>query len=208
MVLRLVDRCLVLMAAAVLTLMPAPAAFTAEDDANSASAAPTAADFELTDHNGRTVRLSDYHGRIVVLEWFNEECPYVQRHHKQDRNTMVTLADRYAEHDVVWLAVNSTSHATVESNAKIAAKWEIPYPILDDSAGDVGQAYGARTTPHMYVIDAEGRIVYQGAIDSDPGGRDAQATNYVEQVLGEMLADETVSVNRTRPYGCSVKYRN
>lgn len=187
--------------AAVFALLLAPAVFSTED-------APPAPDFELTDHNGQTVRLSDYQGRIVVLEWFNEECPFVQRHHKDGRNTMVSLADRYAQHDVVWLAINSTNHATVDSNKKIAAKWEIPYPILDDSAGDIGRAYGARTTPHMFVIDAEGRIVYQGAIDNDARGREQQPTNYIDQTLGELLAGETVSVASTRPYGCSVKYRD
>jgi peroxiredoxin len=121
---------------------------------------------------------------------------------------MVTMADRYAEHDVVWLAINSSHFATVESNAKIAAEWEISYPILDDASGEVGHAYGARTTPHMYVINAEGHIVYQGAIDSDPRGNDEQPTNYVDQVLGELLAGDTVSVDRTRPYGCSVKYKD
>lgn len=187
--------------AAVFALLLAPAVFSTED-------APPAPDFELTDHNGQTVRLSDYQGRIVVLEWFNEECPFVQRHHKDGRNTMVSLADRYAQHDVVWLAINSTNHATVDSNKKIAAKWEIPYPILDDSAGDIGRAYGARTTPHMFVIDAEGRIVYQGAIDNDARGREQQPTNYIDQTLGELVAGETVSVASTRPYGCSVKYRD
>jgi peroxiredoxin len=199
---------LVVAAAAALTLGLALHPDATTRSAQAAEDAQNAPDFELTSHDGETtVRLSDYRGQIVVLEWFNEECPFVVRHHKPDRNTMMELADRYAEHDVVWLAINSTSHATVESNAKIAEKWEITYPILDDSAGDVGRAYGARTTPHMYIIDAEGHLVYQGAIDSDPRGRDAEATNYVDQVLGEMLADETVTVNYTRPYGCTVKYK-
>lgn len=188
--------------AAVFALLLAPAVFSTED-------APPAPDFELTDHNGQTVRLSDYQGRIVVLEWFNEECPFVQRHHKDGRNTMVSLADRYAQHDVVWLAINSTNHATVDSNKKIAAKWEIPYPILDDSAGDIGRAYGARTTPHMFVIDPAGRIVYAGAIDDKRSANPADARtakNHVRAALTETLAGKPVTTASTTPYGCSVKY--
>lgn len=173
------------------------------------AAAPTASapDFELTAQDGSTVRLSDLRGKIVVLEWFNEQCPFVVRHYSADHRTMVRLAQRYADQDVVWLAVNSSHFATPQTNAAATAAWDIPYPILDDSAGDVGRAYGARTTPHMFVIDRQGVLVYQGAIDDDPGGRGDQPLNYVDQTLAELLADEGVSITSSRPYGCSVKYQ-
>ncbi len=177
------------------------------DSAAAPTASAAAPDFELTAHDGSTVRLSDLRGKIVVLEWFNEQCPFVVRHHDADHRTMVKLAQRYADQDVVWLAVNSSHFATPQTNAAAAAAWDIPYPILDDSAGDVGRAYGARTTPHMFVIDRQGVLVYQGAIDDDPGGRDDQPLNYVDQTLAELLAGEGVSITTSRPYGCSVKYQ-
>jgi len=165
-----------------------------------------APEFTLKSFDGKTISLSDYKGKIVVLEWFNYECPYVLRHYGQP-STMVELASKYQDKNVVWLAINSTSHATEEANKEFARQHGLPYPILDDRAGVVGQAYGAKTTPHMYIIDTEGNIAYQGAIDNAPRGRKKEGlVNYVDQALAELTAGKSVTTTDTMPYGCSVKY--
>ena len=156
--------------------------------------------FTLTAHDGSTVSLADYKDKVVVLEWYCDACPASKAHHTSDNNTMVDLANKYAGKGVVWLAINSTGSHDVAHNAKAAAKQGIHYPILDDSAGKVGKAYGARTTPHMFIIK-DGTIAYDGAID------DRKDTNYVDTALGELIAGQTVSTPKTRPYGCGVKYR-
>jgi len=164
--------------------------------------------FTLTNYDGNEVGLSDYESKIVVLEWFNYECPFV-RYHYEDVNTMTDLAEKYKEKDVVWLAINSTKHLKVEKNEKFAKKYNVSYPILDDRSGEVGKAYGAKTTPHMFIIDTEGKIVYNGAIDDSPlGKKQEDATNYVDKALAELTADKEISTPGTKPYGCSVKYAN
>ncbi|MHC4572786.1 MAG: redoxin domain-containing protein [Planctomycetota bacterium] len=162
--------------------------------------------FTLTTFDRKTISLSDYNGKIVVLEWFNDECPFV-RYHYEKANTMVQVAKKYADKNVVWLAINSTSHTTPEQNRAFANKHELPYPILDDSSGTVGRAYGARSTPHMYILDAKGGIVYTGAIDNSPLGRKKEGViNYVDTALAELTGNQALSIPSTRPYGCSVKY--
>lgn len=163
-----------------------------------------APDFELKDQNGKTVKLSQFKGKIVVLEWFCESCPVVVGHYKEDTNTMNKLAAKYKDKDVVWLTINSTDGTNVESNKKAAAKMKIDRPILDDSSGKVGKIYAARTTPHMYVVNKEGVLVYDGAIDNQKQGQ--EAVNYVDQACGEVLAGKEVSTPKTKPYGCGVKY--
>lgn len=163
--------------------------------------APT---FTLTDHNANTHTLSDYRDKIVVLEWVNPECPFVVRHYEAD--TMVNLANAYADRGVVWLAVNSTSHFNQAKNKAFAEKYQVPYAVLDDSSGTVGRSYDARTTPHMIVIDKAGRIAYDGAIDDDPQGRKTDKTNYVKAAVEELLAAKAVTTPETKPYGCTVKY--
>lgn len=165
---------------------------------------PEAPDFTLTDHNGNTHRLSDYKGKIIVLEWINPECPFVARHYQE--GTMVDLARTYANRDVVWLAMNSTSHFDQEKNKAFAETHDLPYPVLDDSDGTVGRLYKAKTTPHMFVIDKAGRIAYDGAIDDDPQGSKASKTNYVKDALDALLDNRPVQIAQTKPYGCSVKY--
>ena len=161
--------------------------------------------FSLTDHNGNQVSLADHAGKIVVLEWFSEECPVVQRHYEAD--TMNKTFDKYKDKDVVWLAVNSSSGNKAETNKKSAERWSIERPILGDADGKVGKMYGAKTTPHMFVIDKQGVLVYAGAIDDDMSGRKGdKAVNYVAKALDELLAGESVSTAETRPYGCGVKY--
>jgi peroxiredoxin len=162
--------------------------------------------FSLEDQTGNKVSLADYAGKVVVLEWVNPECPFVVRH--ANAKTMATLAAKYAAKDVVWLGVNSTHFMNNDANAKWIAKYSLPYPILNDSAGEVGRAYGARTTPHMYIIDPAGKLVYAGGIDDDQGGsKGASAVNYVDRALDEVTSGKPVSMSETKPYGCSVKYK-
>jgi len=165
-----------------------------------------APEFTIKSFDGKGMSLSEYKGKIVVLEWFNFECPFV-KYHYDTVSTMVELADKYKDKNVVWFAINSTSHATPEANREFAQKHKLPYPMLDDRDGKVGRAYGAKTTPHMFVIDAEGNIAYQGAIDNSPMGRIKEgAINYVDNALAELVDGKTVSVAESKPYGCSVKY--
>jgi len=174
------------------------------DATPSAEPAPKAPPFALNDQLGRKVALADLAGKIVVLEWINWQCPYSVRQYTS--GTMKRLAEKYAPKGVVWLAVNSTHFATRKQDKAWIEKHKLPYPILDDSAGKVGGAYGARTTPHMFVLDRSGAIAYQGAIDDDPVGSKARKVNYVEKALDELLAGKAVSTPKTAPYGCSVKY--
>ena len=173
-----------------------------------ADAGKKAREFKLLTFDGKTISLSEYRGKIVVLEWLNFECPFVQYHYDK-ANTMIDLAKKYRDKNVVWLAINSTSHTTQEANIEFAKKHKLPYLILDDRSGDVGHAYGAKTTPHMYIIDRRGNLVYEGAIDNSPNGRTPsgqELTNYVDKALEELLAGKAVSTPNTRPYGCTVKY--
>jgi peroxiredoxin len=167
-------------------------------------AASQAPDFTLQDQDGKPVTLSDYKGKIVVLEWFNGECPYVQRHYKS--KTMQSLAGPYRDKGVVWLAINSTSTADRKVNKAWVEKYKLDYPILDDHTGKVGKLYGAKTTPHMFVIDRDGNVVYKGAIDDDPSGKKEHAANYVAEVLQNLTDGQSVALKETKPYGCSVKY--
>ncbi len=161
--------------------------------------------FTLKDQNGKDVKLADFKGKIVVLEWFNEECPIVKRHY--DGNKMNELAAKYAEKGVVWLAINSTNHATVESNAKADKAWKMNRPILDDHSGEIGHAYASTNTPGMFIVDKEGKLAYRGAIDDNNRGSNTEVVNYVAKALDELVAGKAVSTPETKPYGCTVKYK-
>ncbi|MHC4595924.1 MAG: redoxin domain-containing protein [Planctomycetota bacterium] len=162
--------------------------------------------FRLNSFCGKTVNLSDYRGKNVVLEWLNFECPFVKYHYEKT-NTMIDLAKKYKDENVVWLAVNSTNHTTPEANNDFAEKHKLSYLILDDRSGKVGRAYGAKTTPHMYVINTKGNVVYVGAIDNSPMGNKKEGViNYVDKALAELTAGKPVSTRESKPYGCSVKY--
>jgi peroxiredoxin len=174
------------------------------EKASAGKASSQAPDFTLEDQDGKSVTLSDYKGKIVVLEWFNGECPYVQRHYKS--KTMQSLAGKYRDKGVVWLAINSTSTADRKVNKAWVEKYKLEYPILDDHSGKVAKLYSAKTTPHMFVIDRDGNLVYKGAIDDDPPGKKEHAVNYVSEVLEKLTAGQTVALKETKPYGCSVKY--
>lgn len=173
--------------------------------ATSAKTGEKAPAFTLEDQAGKKVSLSDFPGKVIVLEWFNEECPIVQRCYQD--GAMNKLAGKYMEKGVVWLAINSTSDKDNAANKKADAAWKMARPILNDSAGTVGHAYGATNTPGMFVINKEGALAYMGAIDDNHTGDMKEPKNYVAQALDELLAGKPVSQPQTKQYGCSVKYR-
>src|SRR5580698_3906266 len=144
--------------------------FSFADDSSSSGVAISAKapNFTLQDQTGKNVSLTDYSGKIVVLEWTNPNCPFVQRHYKV--KTMQTLAADYAGHNVTWLAINSTKDTTNDSDKQWADEQQISYPILNDVDTAVGKEYHATNTPEMFVIGTDGSLLYKGAIDNDPDG--------------------------------------
>jgi peroxiredoxin len=170
------------------------------------SAAP---DFTLTDTDGKQVKLSSFAGKVVVLEWFNPDCPFVKKHHDKNK-TFAELYTKYSAKDVVFLAINSGAAgkegAGKERNVKAKADYKIAYSILLDETGTVGKEYGAKNTPAMYIIDAKGILAYSGAIDDNESATTPGQTNYVAKALDEILAGKPVTTKSTKAYGCSVKY--
>ena len=166
----------------------------------------TAPAFTLMDQNGKSVSLSDYTGKVVVLEWFNDQCPFVQGHY--NNGDMNATAKKYAADGVVWLAINSSHFATDSTDKGAAEKWSIDRPVLLDADGKIGHEYDATNTPEIFVIDKDGKIAYQGAIDNDPHGdkSGSDKVNYASKALDEILAGKPVSEPETKPYGCNVKY--
>lgn len=178
-----------------------------------ASVGQAAPAFSAVDTAGRTVSLADFKGRHVVLEWVNPGCPFVQKHYGS-ANMQGTQKEATAK-GVVWLTINSTSTDAgdylkpAEMAAWMQQQKAAATATLMDPEGKVGRAYGARTTPHLYVVDPAGKLVYAGAIDSKPTGRVADiatATNYVKLTVAELLAGKPVSTPSTSAYGCSIKY--
>ncbi|MBA2663127.1 MAG: redoxin domain-containing protein [Bradymonadaceae bacterium] len=170
----------------------------------------TAPDFTLVDEAGKSHKLSDYKGKIVVLEWFNIPCPYVRRHY--DAKTFDrTIAEAGVE-ELVWLAIDSTHNNTPENSVEWKGtktdQREVAYPILQDPDGAVGRLYEAKTTPHMFVVDAEGVLRYMGGIDDDPRGKNETPENYVLGALRSLKAGEEVTTTTSKPYGCTVKYKD
>lgn len=180
------------------------AADNAADKAAVSQAAPT---FSLSDQDGKAVNLADYAGKTIVLEWINPQCPFVVRHY--EAKTTQNLAAKYKEKDVVWLAIDSTAKGTADGSKKWIEKYSLAYPILQDRDGKIGRQFGATNTPHMYIIDKAGKLVYAGALDSQPadsGPIGADTVNYVARALDEILAGQSVTTPQTKAYGCSVKY--
>jgi peroxiredoxin len=176
------------------------------------SAAP---DFSAPDTNGKTHSLSEYKGKYVVLEWFNPECPFVKKHYGSDN--MQKLQQEYTGKGVVWLTIDSNAAGSEGNIApdqaqKIMASWKTKQTaLLLDPESKVARSYGAKNTPNMVVISPEGKIVYEGAIDSKASPNPADipsSTNYVKAALDESLAGKPVSNPTTKPYGCSVKYKS
>lgn len=171
-----------------------------------------APDFTAKDINGKTIHLSDYKGKIVVLESYNQDCPFC--HNQYRTGAMQELQRDLAAKGVVWLVVNSVnpknpSHRTPEQARKEEVKEKMTITAwIDDSSGKLGREYGMRTTPHMFVINKQGILVYDGAIDNRPSprGNPRTAHNYVKAAVDQLLAGEKVKVTETKPYGCSVKY--
>ena len=172
-----------------------------------------AGNFRLMDADGKAVTLSQFKGRPVVLEWNNPGCPFVQKHY--DSGNMQAAQAKAKAMGAAWLTINSGApgkqgHMTgAEAKAFLAAQKAQPTAYLLDPQGRVGKGYGAKTTPHMYLIDASGKLVYQGGIDDKPTANKADipgARNHMLAALGEVKAGKKVSVPEARPYGCSVKY--
>jgi len=197
-----------------LTALLTIAASTALFAADSPAVGTNAPDFSLTDSKGKTQSVSQYKGKYVVLEWFNPGCPFVQKHYGS--GNMQKLQEQFTAKGIVWLTIDSSApglegHLTADqANAKMA-EWKTKQTALVlDPDGKAGRSYGAKNTPHMFIINPEGKIVYEGAIDSKatPNPADiANSTNYVKVALEESLAGKTVSTANTKPYGCSVKYK-
>ncbi len=202
------------MAAAVALTAGSLIAFTAQAGTNPAQPSPAPA-FTATDSNGKAVSLADFAGKTVVLEWTNDGCPFVKKHYATPPANMQSLQAAAAADDVVWLTVISSAPGKqghvdgAGANALTASYGASPAHVLLDPSGDLGRLYGAKTTPHMYVITGEGALVYGGAIDSKPSAKVddiAGATNYVTAALANLKAGEPVAIASSKPYGCSVKY--
>lgn len=188
-------------------------AFVAGQAGAAATVGQVAPAFTATDASGKPVSLADFKGKTVVLEWVNPGCPFVQKHYSA-ANMQGTQKDATGK-GVVWLTINSTStDASDYLPPAEMAKWmqqqkAAATATLMDADGKVGRAYGARTTPHMYIVDPAGKLVYAGGIDDKPSANVAdipRATNYVKAALNESLAGKPITQANTRPYGCSIKY--
>jgi hypothetical protein len=184
-----------------------------QDAAAQARIGAPAPAFTLTDSNGRAVSLADFKDKTVVLEWTSHECPYVGKHYRG--NNMQTLQKKWTGQGVVWLSVISSApgepgHVSPQQANKLTAdRGAAPSAVLLDPTGKVGRAFGARTTPHMYVINGEGALVYMGGIDDKPTARLEdlkRARNFVDDALSEMAQGKPVSATAARAYGCSIKY--
>ena len=182
--------------------------------AQAASVGQAAPDFTLMDTAGKPVKLSQFKGKPVVLEWNNPGCPFVKKHYQ---GNMQTLQKEVVAQGGVWLAINSTRDdsgdylAPAQLGRWMTEQKASPTATLMDEDGKVGQAYAARVTPHMYIVNAQGMLVYAGGIDSIASARVEdipKATNYVRQAMAEIQAGKPVSVANSRAYGCSVKYQS
>jgi peroxiredoxin len=173
----------------------------------------TAPDFTATDSHGQTHKLSEYKGKFVVLEWTNNGCPYTVKHYSS--GNMQALQKQWTAKGVVWLTVLSSAPGeqgfmtAAQENAYIGKVRADPTAALLDPKGAIGHEYGAKTTPHMFVIDPAGKLIYEGAIDDHPSTDTSDipaSKNYVSAALTEAMAGQPVATGYTRPYGCSVKY--
>ena len=196
------------------TFVLAVASLVASDTVGAAArVGDPAPGFTSTDSNGRTHNLSDYKGKLVVLEWHNRECPYTRKHYES--SNMQKLQKEWTGKGVVWLTVISSAPGeqgyvtAADENAYLRKMNAAPTAVLLDPKGELGRLYGARTTPHMFVIDANGALVYNGAIDDRPTTDTADvagATNYVSEALQQASNSKPVAAATTQPYGCNVKY--
>lgn len=176
----------------------------------------TAPAFTGVTSNGETISLSDFAGKTVVLEWTNDGCPFVKKHYADPPSNMQTLQKSAAADDIVWISVISSAKGEqgyadgARANELTTSRGAAPAHVLLDEPGTIGKLYGAKTTPHMYIITPEGKLVYDGAIDSKPSAKVddiATATNYVTAALADLSAGKPVATPVTKPYGCAVKYK-
>lgn len=171
-----------------------------------------APDFKLKDTDGKEVSLASLskEGKVVVLFWFNPDCPFVKKHFTGDHKTFNDLAAKYRDKNVAVIAINSGSPgkegAGLERNAKAKKDWNIGFPILMDETGATGKAYGAKNTPFTVVVGKDGKVAYMGAIDDNDGADAPGKTNYAAKAVDEVLAGTNVTTPKTKPYGCKVKY--
>ena len=192
---------------------PQAATTAASAVAPKAEVGKPAPDFTLKDYEGKTVHLADLRGKTVVLEWFNPDCPFVKASHL--KGSLKDLAKRSTAKGIVWLGINSSAPGKQgHGPERVAAgkqAFALDHAVLADETGVVGRQYGATNTPHMYVIDAQGTLVYRGAIDNSPDGEGDSPTggklvNYVESALDDLAAGRPVATKETKAYGCGVKY--
>ena len=195
------------------SLVLAPLALSLTSPVFAATVGQAAPDFSAADTDGKTRKLSDYKGKLVVLEWTNPGCPFVQKHYS---GNMQALQKEFAAKGVVWLSLNSTETGNGDylTPAKLAGwmreKQSSATAMLMDESGKIGRLYGAKTTPHMYIVSPQGRLVYAGAIDSIASAQvdDIKtATNHVRQGLNEALSGKAITLPSSRAYGCSIKYK-
>jgi peroxiredoxin len=199
----------VVLVAALAVVASAVARGQGDSGAPGAKLGREAPSFTLIDTQGQERSLSDYKGRIIVLEWFNTDCPFVQKRYETKAMQNALKKAKELDRSVAWLAINSTHDASAEANNYWIRKYGLQYPILLDTDGRVGRLYDARKTPHMFVIDREGILRYQGAIDNnqllDKSGDDL--VNYVVNAVCQITRGETVAPDYVPPYGCTVKFR-
>ncbi|QLE83932.1 redoxin domain-containing protein [Shewanella sp. Scap07] len=174
-----------------------------------------APNFSLANTKGEQINLADYQGKYVILEWTNHLCPYVQKHY--DSDNIPSMQRKYTADNIVWLSIISSAPGkqghidSVTSDELTASRNAAPTQVLFDPEGEVGKLYGAKTTPHMYIIDPQGTLRYAGGIDSIKSAKIAdieKADNYVEQAMAALLSGKAVKNKLTPPYGCSVKYKS
>lgn len=172
-----------------------------------------APDFTLKDSYGQEQSLSSYRGKFIVLEWINHDCPFVGKHYGS--GNMQRLQKKYTQEAVIWFSVSSSApgkqghYGHEEANRLTKEKGAAPTAVLLDFDGTVGRMYGAKTTPHIFIVDPQGLLIYQGAIDSIPGTHTAdvaRAANYVELTLDAAMNGRPVEISSTKSYGCSIKY--
>lgn len=182
-------------------------AVTGDATAAAAEAGKAAPGFSQNDQKGTQHSLREYKGQVLVLEWTNPGCPFVQRHYRE--GTFAALFDKYSASGLSWLAVNSTESNTSADSRKWAESQNLVYPTLIDSLGEMGHLFGAKTTPHVFVIGRDGKLVYSGAVDDDPSGEKPPSarTQYLDLAIQAALEGKLPERGETRSYGCSVKYR-
>lgn len=185
--------------ATALAFVAAAAAATRAGESGLDLGAP-APDFTLKNQDGKDVKLSDYKGRIVVLQWLDPRCPFVQRHYEAD--TFVNLDNKWSQKGVVHLAIHTGG--SVERNKQFHERQKLKFDVLADPDGAVAKKYGAKTAPHMFVIDKDGKLAYHGAIDNDPDGYAKDKVNYVDKALEEITNGRPVSEPETKSYGCEI----